>query len=104
MQWKTEQSKELFEAILLLESLEEAQNFFRDLLTAQEIIEFANRFTVAKMLFEGVSYTQIQEQTGMSSTTTARISKSLNAGMNGYKTILEREHHHADFSSEKSSA
>ncbi|MBU4315348.1 hypothetical protein KJ673_03000 [Patescibacteria group bacterium] len=104
MQWKTEQSKQLFEAILLLESLEEAQNFFRDLLTDQEIVEFSNRFAVAKMLYEGVPYTQIQEQTGMSSTTIARISKWLNKGMNGYKTQLNRISPHAGTSSQKSSA
>ncbi len=103
MQWKTEQSKQLFEAILLLESLEESQNFFRDLLTDQEIVEFSNRFQVAKMLYEGVSYTHVQEETGMSSATIARISKWLNKGMNGYKTALNRMHPHAD-SSKKSSA
>lgn len=104
MQWKTDESTQLFEAILQLESLEEAQNFFRDLLSDQEIVEFSSRFAVAKMLYEGVSYAQIQEQTGMSSTTIARISKWLNKGMNGYKKQLNRISTHAGTSSKKSSA
>jgi TrpR-related protein YerC/YecD len=91
--WKTTDSQQLFEMILELDSLEEAQNFFRDLLTEQEIIEFANRWKVACMLSEGVSYTDIEKETGMSSTTIARISKWLNKGMNGYKTQIEKLHH-----------
>ncbi len=104
MDWKTKESKELFEAILQLQNVEEAQNFFRDLLTDQEIIEFANRLKAASMLHQGSSYVDVQETTGMSSTTVARIAKWLNKGMSGYKTILDRVHHHADSSSEKSPA
>jgi TrpR-related protein YerC/YecD len=102
MQWKTQGSLELFEAILALENIEEAQNFFRDLLTEQEIVEFSMRLQIAKMLYQGTSYTQIQKDTGVSSTTIARISKWLHKGMNGYKTILNRMHPHTDFSKKSS--
>ncbi len=91
--WKTTDSQHLFETILGLNSLEETQNFFRDLLTEQEIVEFTNRWKVARMLTEGVSYADIEKETGMSSTTIARISKWLNNGMNGYKTQIEKRHH-----------
>ena len=53
-------------------------NFLRDLLTEKEILEFSRRFEVAKMLEKNMSYSVIEEKTGMSSTTIARISKFLN--------------------------
>lgn len=96
MQWKTEKSNELFSAILGLETLDDAQRFFRDLLTAEEIVEFSTRFRVARLLSEGVPYIAITRQTGLSSTTIARISKWLKNGMNGYTQVLKRtSQHHA---------
>ena len=104
MKWKTKDTDILFDAILLLESMKDAENFFRDLLTEQEITEFANRFKAASLLDGGASYLEVQKATGMSSTTVARIAKSLNKGMNGYKTQLSKMHHHAETSSKKRSA
>jgi TrpR-related protein YerC/YecD len=92
--WKNKSSDELFSAILNLKNLDEAQRFFRDLLTEEEIKEFANRWQVAKMLSQKVSYSKIEKKTGMSTTTIARISKWLNDGMNGYKLIINRLNHH----------
>ena len=94
-------STSLYSAILSLQSESEAENFFRDLLTEAEIKEFANRWKVAQMLNEKVPYEVIAKETGMSSTTIARISKWLNDGMGGYKFMLKRmkteenkNHHH----------
>jgi TrpR-related protein YerC/YecD len=92
--WKNKSSDELFSAILNLKNLDEAQRFFRDLLTEEEIKEFANRWQVAKMLSQKVYYSKIEKKTGMSTTTIARISKWLNDGMNGYKLIINRLNHH----------
>lgn len=88
--WINKQSDSLFRAILELETLEEARNFFRDLLTEEEINEFSRRWQVAKMLEEDIPYSQIEKKTGMSSTTIARVSKWLNSGMGGYKSILKK--------------
>lgn len=88
--WMNKYSDSLFAAILTLKDLDEARRFFRDLLTEEEIKEFANRWQVAQMLARKVPYTQIEKQTGMSSTTIARTAKWLNLGMNGYKTIISR--------------
>lgn len=99
--WKNKQTKELFEAILELQNTTEAQNFFRDLLTEQEIIEFANRWKAAKMLSEKIPYTKIIDKTGLSSTTIARISKWLQSGKGGYSLMINRLHHHSPSSLEK---
>ncbi len=88
---------ELYKAVLCLQNLEEAQRFFRDLLTESEIVEFSNRWQVARMLSEGVSYAKIEQETGMSSTTIARINKWLQNGKNGYKLALDRLHHHQPY-------
>lgn len=93
--WVNPETDDLFDAILKLKTLKEAQRFFRDLLTEEEIKEFANRWKVAQMLAKRVPYTRIEKETGMSTTTIARISKWLNDGMNGYRLMIERvEHHH----------
>ncbi len=102
MKWDTPQSRELFRVILSLKSINETQRFFRDLLTEEEIIEFTKRWQVANLLYDGVPYSEIQKQTGMSSTTVARISKSLNSGMNGYQTMIQRTHHAKPSPPEKS--
>jgi TrpR-related protein YerC/YecD len=88
--WNTKQIDELFQAILELKNLDEARNYFRDLLTEEELKEFASRWKVARMLDQKVPYTKIKKETGMSSTTIARVSKWLNDGMNGYKLLIKR--------------
>lgn len=86
----TKAEKELFQVIASLETEEECRKFMRDLLTQAEIKEFANRWKVAQMLEKKIAYKIIERQTGMSSTTIARIQKWLTNGMNGYKTMLEK--------------
>lgn len=92
--WYNSNTKDLFRAILALRNINEAKKFFRDLLTKQEIIEFGKRWQAAKMLSKKIPYPVIEKETGLSSTTIARVSKWLNRGMNGYKLILKRVHHH----------
>jgi len=81
---------ELIGAMLLIKNPKEARKFLRDLLTESELIEFGNRWKAARMLEKGVSYTEIIKETGLSSTTVARVSDWLNGGMGGYKLILKR--------------
>ncbi len=88
--WINSTTDDLFTAILSLKKIDEAQRFFRDLLTETEILEFSNRWKVAQMLSKNISYSKIEKRTNMSTTTIARISKWLNNGMNGYKLIIKR--------------
>ena len=92
--WINTNSDALFTAVLKLETLDEARRFFRDLLTEQEIVEFANRWRVARMLSEKKSYIAIEKETGMSSTTIARISKWLNGKLGGYKLAISKSSNH----------
>lgn len=92
--WDNEKTEDLIKAFLALKTVNEAKRFFRDLFTRQEIIEFGKRWQVAKMLNKKTPYPVIEKETGLSSTTIARVSKWLNRGKGGYKLILQRSHHH----------
>lgn len=91
---KEEELKSKFEEITqilsIMKSKEEVYSFLRDLLSPKEILEFSNRFEVAKMLDEKLSYKEIEEKTKMSSTTIARISKFLKWENFGYKNAINK--------------
>ena len=80
----------LYSAVLTLRTMGEAKSFFRDLLTATEIEELARRWKAARLLTDGVPYTRIIEQTGLSSTTVARVARWVKGGMGGYQKALKR--------------
>ncbi len=87
---KDDMTDKLFEAILLLENIEECYNFFEDICTVSEIKALAQRLQVASMLREGKTYTDISEVTGASTATISRINRALNYGADGYNTILNK--------------
>ncbi len=93
MDWNTKEKKTLLQAVVALETVDEAKRFLRDLMTEGEIEEFAKRLQVAEMLIQKIPYTVIEEKTGLSSTTVARVSKWLNGKEGGYTTIINRLHH-----------
>jgi TrpR-related protein YerC/YecD len=80
----------LFEAILLLNNVEECYSFFEDITTIGELKALAQRLGVAKMLERNCTYTEIAETTGASTATISRVKRCLNYGADGYKLILER--------------
>jgi TrpR-related protein YerC/YecD len=81
---------ELFEAILLLENLEDCYRFFEDLCTVGELKAMAQRWKVVKMLEENRTYTDIVEETGASTATISRVKRCLLFGADGYQRILKR--------------
>lgn len=96
--WDNKKTKDLIKVILALKNEKEAKEFFRDLLTDKEILEFGNRWRAANMLSEKISYKDIEKETGLSSRTIARISKWLKTGKGGYKKMLKRVNHHSNLS------
>ena len=80
----------LFDAILALNTREECYRFFEDALTEKEILDIAQRLKTAKMLRSGSNYIEICAETGMSTATISRVSKCLEYGNGGYKTVIER--------------
>ena len=87
---KSQDIKELYSAILLNSTTDEIQSFLDDLLSEDEVKEFANRWKVANMLNDKKLYTEITEITGVSSATIARINKCLTKENSGYLNILSK--------------
>lgn len=80
----------LFDAILLLNNVEECYRFFEDICTIAEIKALAQRLEVAKLLREKKTYNEISEATGASTATISRVNRCLNYGADGYNMILDR--------------
>ncbi|MCB0345141.1 MAG: hypothetical protein KDD66_08480 [Bdellovibrionales bacterium] len=83
--------KALCKAFASLENEREARAFLRDLLTEGEMLEFGRRWKAAQMLNDNLSYRDIEAETGLSSTTIARISKWLQGGTGGYRKMLDKQ-------------
>lgn len=86
----TPEIERLMEAILNLETKEEALNFFEDICTIKEIQDMSQRLQVAEMLNQNKSYIEISKETGASTATISRVNKCLNYGSDGYKNALKR--------------
>jgi len=94
MDWKSSQIKRLIQALLILDNEDEVRRFLRDLMTEKEILEFSRRLRAAEMLTEKIPYTTIENETGLSSTTVARVAKWLSGKEGGYRSIINKLHHH----------
>ena len=94
--WNNIKTDDLISAVLALKTKDEAKRFLRDLMTEAEIAEFGNRWKAAQMLNENIPYTTIVKETGLSSTTIARVSQWLRKGMGGYQLMLARLSHHTN--------
>ena len=94
MNWNSKENQTLVRAVLALKTPDEVRRFFRDLMTQGEIEEFGKRLKTAELLTNKVPYSIIEKQTGLSSTTIARVSKWLNGKEGGYKTVINRLHRH----------
>ena len=80
----------LLEVFRTLRTDDEVYAFLQDVCTVREIHDMAQRLAVARMLASGEHYHRIQEVTGASSTTISRVSRCLNYGSDGYRTVIER--------------
>ena len=88
--WKTRDTESLIDAILRLETRDEAERFIRDLCTLGEIRELAQRWAVVRLLDSGLHYAQISRETGASTATITRIASWLRHGEGGYRAALDR--------------
>ena len=82
--------RELFDAMLALETRAELERFFRDLCTLSELEAMAHRWQVAQLVDQGLPYLEISERTGASTTTVTRVAHWLRHGEGGYRLALDR--------------
>lgn len=88
--WRNDATAALFDAIVSLESREQAAHFFRDLCTRRELEEISQRWAVVRKLAEGRPYREIAAETGVSTATIVRINQWLRHGTGGYQEMLDR--------------
>jgi TrpR-related protein YerC/YecD len=89
MTWKTKKLKSFVDALLSLGKKADLMNFLRDICTLEELEEISNRWHIVKLLNKGMSYREISEEVGVSTTTVTRIAHWLKNGKGGYKKALE---------------
>ena len=86
---KNEQVDLLMEAVLRLNTVEEAYRFFEDICTIPELRSIAQRLEVAGLLRNRVTYQEIAMRTGASSATISRVNRALLYGAEGYNHVLD---------------
>lgn len=85
-------TKEVDNLLTVLAGMSDPDEVFallEDLFTVREIKDTSQRLEVARMLQRGSSYAAIEQATGASATTIARVSKALNYGTGGYARAFE---------------
>jgi len=87
---RSEETDQLFQAILSLQSVEECYAFFSDLCTVKEMQSISLRLEVARKLREGATYLDIAEETGKSSAIITRIKQGMTYGNGGFELVLDR--------------
>lgn len=88
--WRTDDVTALLEAIVRLETVDDASSFVRDLCTLGELRDMAQRWAVVRLLADGLHYGEISRRTGASTATITRIASWLHHGEGGYRAMLDR--------------
>ena len=83
----------LTRAFLSMKDSGEMRAFMRDLLTESEIVEFSKRFYAARAIAGSTHYAAIEEATGLSSRTIARVKKWFKHCTGGYRLAIKRWKH-----------
>ena len=86
---RTPDVENLLEVLAAIDDKDTLFALMEDMFTIREIRESSQRLAVARMLDDGKSYTQIEQATGASATTIARVSKCLSYGAGGYRAALD---------------
>lgn len=89
-----QKTNNLFKAILSLNNINEAQRFFRDLCTIEELKDMSERFEIARLLDDNMTYRDIADRLKISTTTVSRVANWMKNGMGGYQIALDNLHHH----------
>lgn len=86
---RSQEVEDLLEVFSNMQDEDDIFAFLEDVFTVREIREISQRLAVAKLLNSGKSYYEIEQTTGASATTIARVSKCLTYGSGGYAKALE---------------
>ena len=87
---RTPEVEGLLEVLVAIDDKDTMFALLEDMFTIREIRESSQRLAVARLLDEGKSYAKIEQATGASATTIARVSKCLGYGTGGYRAALDK--------------
>lgn len=85
---KCSENDSFFSAVLKLRSIEDCYRFFEDILTIPELKSISQRWEVATLLHEGLTYSEISKRLNVSTATICRVNKALEYGAGGYRIAL----------------
>jgi TrpR-related protein YerC/YecD len=83
-------ARSLSEALCSLQRPEQIRRFLEDLCTPAEIEAMVDRWRVAQLLDQGMTYRDIRDLTGVSVTTIGRVARFIELGTGGYRTVLDQ--------------
>lgn len=81
----------LYQAILKLETPEQAYRFLQDICSYSELSAMEQRYDIAELLAQHQIYTNIMEKTGASSAIISRVNRVLSAPGSVLRTMVDEE-------------
>ena len=87
---RTPEVEGLLDVLVAIDDKDTMFALLEDMFTIREIRESSQRLAGARLLDEGKSYAKIEQATGASATTIARVSKCLGYGTGGYRAALDK--------------
>lgn len=87
---KKEINRDMYKAILKLQTEEECEDFFADLCSPTELASMNQRYSVAEMLLEQTIYLDILNKTKASTATISRVKRVLTDGTGCLMRIIEQ--------------
>lgn len=85
-----EMIQDLYRAFVKIDKAEDCAAFLEDLCTRKEVEQMAQRLRAARLLAEGMTYSQVIEHTNISSATLSRVSRCVQYGR-GYRLFAGKE-------------
>lgn len=85
-----EMIQDLYRAFVKIDNVEDCAAFLEDLCTHKEVEQMAQRLRAARLLAEGMTYSQVIEHTNISSATLSRVSRCVQYGR-GYRLLAGKE-------------
>ena len=88
--WRSTEVDALCDALLVLETRDEAAAFLRDVCSLHELEVLAHRWQAARLLDQGIPYARVAAQVRGSTATVTRVAHWLRHGEGGYRLVLDR--------------
>ncbi len=87
---KKQFNKNMYHAILKLQTVEECEEFFEDLCSPTELASMNQRYSVAELLMEQTIYLDILNTTKASTATISRVKRMLTGGTGCLGRIIQQ--------------